>query len=207
MTTESWLNAKAPPSERGRVFSIYMVGKFLALAIGQLLIGSAEIQTGAPYNAIVTLFATALVMVTTTRAEPPQATATERLPYGQLSAPHPSQLLCCSVASSPVPFTHWFQHGCRTWALNADVSRCSCLWPSSAVRFQIPIGWLSDRFDRRVVLAALGLGFAGTAVALVRIPHSFPVVASTAVLLGGFMSTFYPVCVAHAHDRMPVTES
>jgi MFS family permease len=32
--------------------------------------------------------------------------------------------------------------------------------------FQIPIGWLSDRFDRRIVLPALGLGFAGAAVAL-----------------------------------------
>ena len=33
--------------------------------------------------------------------------------------------------------------------------------------FQVPIGRLSDRFDRRIVLAAFGLGFAGTTVALV----------------------------------------
>ena len=31
VTTESWLTAKAAPSERGRVFSIYMVGTFLAV--------------------------------------------------------------------------------------------------------------------------------------------------------------------------------
>jgi MFS family permease len=28
-------------------------------------------------------------------------------------------------------------------------------------------------------------------------------VLPAAVLLGGFMSTLYPVCVSHAHDRMP----
>ena len=28
-------------------------------------------------------------------------------------------------------------------------------------------------------------------------------VLPAAALLGGFMSTLYPVCVAHAHDRMP----
>jgi hypothetical protein len=39
VTTESWLNAKAEPSERGRIFSLYMVGTFIALALGQLLIG------------------------------------------------------------------------------------------------------------------------------------------------------------------------
>src|SRR6202040_3793899 len=38
VTTESWLTAKAPPSERGRVFSIYMVGTFLALGLAPLLI-------------------------------------------------------------------------------------------------------------------------------------------------------------------------
>jgi MFS family permease len=66
ITTESWLNAKAPPAERGRIFSIYMVGTFLALAVGQLLIGRAEIETTAPFSAIVALFAVALVMVSTT---------------------------------------------------------------------------------------------------------------------------------------------
>ena len=34
ITTESWLNAKAEPAERGRIFSIYMAGTFLALALG-----------------------------------------------------------------------------------------------------------------------------------------------------------------------------
>ena len=44
VTTESWLNAKALPSERGRVFSIYMIGTFLALALGQLLIARVDIK-------------------------------------------------------------------------------------------------------------------------------------------------------------------
>src|SRR3974390_346617 len=57
VTTESWLIAKALPSERGRVFSIYMVGSFLALALGQLLIARANIMAAAPFNAIVALFA------------------------------------------------------------------------------------------------------------------------------------------------------
>ncbi len=75
VTTESWLNAKALPSERGRVFSIYMVGTFLALALGQLLIARADIQATSPFNAIVALFAVALVMVTAARV---RATTSDR---------------------------------------------------------------------------------------------------------------------------------
>src|SRR5215469_11579285 len=89
ITTESWLNAKAQPSERGRVFSIYMVGAFLALAVGQLLIARADITTSAPFNAIVALFAVALVMVTAARAEPPRISSAAALPYGVLTQAAP----------------------------------------------------------------------------------------------------------------------
>ena len=63
VTTESWLNAKAPAALRGRIFAIYMVGTFLALAAGQLLIGQIDIDTAGPFNAIVALFALALVVM------------------------------------------------------------------------------------------------------------------------------------------------
>src|SRR3984885_7144503 len=84
VTTESWLTAKALPSERGRVFSIYMVGTFLALALGQLLIARVDIKSPASFNAIVALFALALIMVTAARAEPPMVSAAAALPYGVL---------------------------------------------------------------------------------------------------------------------------
>ena len=95
IATESWLNAKAPAAERGRIFSIYMVGTFLALAMGQLLIGRAKIETTAPFSAIVALFAVALVMVSTTHAEPPRATAAETLAYGQLARAAPVAVVGC----------------------------------------------------------------------------------------------------------------
>ena len=50
ITTESWLNAKAQSAERGRVFSVYMVGTFVALAAGQLLTRHSRNQTGDLYH-------------------------------------------------------------------------------------------------------------------------------------------------------------
>jgi MFS family permease len=205
ITTESWLNAKAQPSERGRVFSIYMVGTFLALALGQLLIGRAEIETAAPFNAIVTLFAVALVMVSTTRAEPPRTTAAATLPYGHLSRAAPVAVIGCVVSGL---VSSAFYALVPAWMQGENIDRATiALFMLVAVLgglvFQVPVGRLSDRFDRRIVLAALSLGFAVTAVALVLLPRSLPMVLTAAALLGGFMSTLYPVCVALAHDRMP----
>jgi len=205
ITTESWLNAKAQPAERGRIFSIYMVGTFLALALGQLLIGPAQIETAGPFNAIVALFAVALVMVSTTRAEPPRLTAAATLPYGELARAAPVAVVGGALSGL---ISSSFYALVPAWMQDEGIARETIATSMlvavlGGLAFQVPIGRLSDRFDRRIVLAALGLGFAGAAIALVLLPHSLPVVLPAAALLGGFMSTLYPVCVAHAHDRMP----
>jgi MFS family permease len=205
ITAESWLNAKAEPAERGRVFSVYMLGTFLALAIGQFLIIRSNIETAAPFNAIVALFAAALVMVTATRAEPPGIAAAAMLPYGRLLRAAPVAAMGCVLSGL---ISGAFYTLVPAWMQDVGIARATiALFMLVAVlgglAFQVPIGQLSDRFDRRLVLAALGLGFAGSAVALVILPRSLPVVVLLAVLLGGFLSTLYPVCVAHAHDRMP----
>lgn len=205
VTTESWLNAKAQPSQRGRVFSLYMVGTFLALAVGQLLIAWIEVKGSAPFNVIVALFAVALVMVSTSRAEPPLTVATEKLPYGQLARAAPVAVIGCAMSGL---VSSAFYALAPAWMQDDGIKRETiALFMLVAVvgglAFQVPVGRLSDRYDRRIVLAALGIGFAGAAIALVHLPHSWSVLVPAAALLGGFMSTLYPVCIADAHDRMP----
>jgi MFS family permease len=205
ITTESWLNAKAPPDSRGRVFAVYMVGTFAALAAGQLLIGTSDVESPRPFNAIVALFAVALVMVSTTRAEPPQVTAAPTLPFGQLMRTAPVAVVGCALNGM---ISGTFYSLVPAWMQGEGIERTRiALFMFMAVAgglvFQVPVGRLSDRFDRRRVLAALGLGFAVVAIALVRLPPNLAVVVPAAALLGGFLSTLYPVCVAHAHDCMP----
>lgn len=205
VTTESWLNAKALPAERGRVFSIYMVGTFVALALGQLLIVQASIETAAPFNAIVALFAVALVMVSFTRAEAPRTAAAATLPLGQLLRAAPVAVIGCSLTGLIASMFYalvpaWMQgEGAETTTIGLFM----LVAVLGGLAFQVPVGRLSDRFDRRTVLAALGIGFAATAVIIVLLPRSLAAVLPVAAMLGGFMSTLYPVCVAHAHDRMP----
>jgi MFS family permease len=205
VTTESWLSAKAPPSERGRVFSIYMVGTFLALALGQLLIARADIKGATPFNAIVALFTVALIIVTAARAEPPRVSASVPLRYGVLTRAAPIAVVGSALSGlaggtfyALVPA--WMQGQGTKQATIALFMLVSVL---GGFAFQIPVGRLSDRFDRRIVLALLSLGFAVTALVMVLLPRPLPTILPAAVLLGGFMSTLYPVCVAHAHDCMP----
>jgi MFS family permease len=205
ITAESWLNAKAPPSERGRIFSVYMVGTFIALAAGQLLIAKADVASARPFNGIVALFAVGLVMVSATRAEPPQATAGQVLAYGHLVRASAIAVLGSALSGM---MASTFYALVPAWAQGEGIDQSTiALFMFAAVlgglAFQVPVGRVSDRVDRRLVLAVLGLGFACTAVLLVLLPHTMATVLLAAALLGGFLSTLYPVCVAHAHDCMP----
>jgi MFS family permease len=205
VTTESWLNAKAGTEERGSVFSIYMVGCFTALALGQLLIGWAPLDGAAPFNLVIVLFAIALVLVTTTRAEPPQIIPTEFLPFGLLSREAPVAVAGALLSGF---ITGAFYALVPAWMQDENIDHQTIgFFMLSAVlgglAFQIPVGRLSDRFDRRIVIAVLGGCLTATAIGMLKLPQTLVVILPAAALFGGLMSTIYPVSVAHAHDRMP----
>ncbi|MCC7079822.1 MAG: MFS transporter [Burkholderiales bacterium] len=204
VTTESWLNAKAPVTARGRVFSMYMLGTFLALAFGQLLIGRLPIAGSSALNVIVALFAVALAIVSATRAEAPAIVTEARLPYRDLVRCAPLAVLGCAVAGM---LSATYYAVLPAWMMTSEIpqSVISLLMLSTVLgglAFQVPVGWLSDRLDRRVLLGALAAGFAIVAAVLPSLPKSLAVILFPAAVLGGFMSTLYPVCVSHAMDNM-----
>jgi MFS family permease len=60
----------------------------------------------------------------------------------------------------------------------------------------------SDSFDRRLVAGFCSLACAVIALAIVPAKGTYSFQALW-LLLGSFMSVIYPMCVAHANDRMP----
>jgi MFS family permease len=146
-----------------------------------------------------------LIVVTAARAEQPRVIASGALPYGALARAAPIAVVGAALSGlvsgafyALVPA--WMQDQGNTQATIALFMLVAVL---GGFAFQVPVGRLSDRFDRRIVLASLSLGFAVTALVMVFLPHPLAAILPAALLLGGFMSTLYPVCVAHAHDSMP----
>src|SRR6516164_9382826 len=158
----------------------------------------------AAFNIIIAMFAMALALVSLTRAEPPQITATPTLPYGQLIRAAPVAVAGAAIAGLIVGAFYalvpaWMQARGNDRATIGLVMLASVL---GGLAFQIPAGRLSDRLDRCMVLTGFSLGLLGTSIALVYLPRTLLAVPPTAFLFGGFLSTLYPVSVAHAHDSM-----
>ncbi|MEZ2132779.1 MFS transporter [Sinorhizobium sp. CB9] len=66
----------------------------------------------------------------------------------------------------------------------------------------MPVGRLSDRLDRRIVAAGVAIGLCVVAFCLALLPLARAWMLLLTFVLGGFMTTIYPVCVAHANDRI-----
>ena len=204
VTTESWLSAKSSPATRGTVFSIYMVATYLTFGGSQfvLLLGSSDGALLYELGAMVLCIA--LILVATTRSEQPLMTATERLKAGEVFRAAPVAVVGCLVAgiNSGAFFALMPVFGQARGLPVIEISSYIALAIFGGMLLQVPVGKLSDRFDRRLVAGSCALAFAALALAIHWARGTFAF-EPLWLLLGGFMSVIYPVCVAHANDRMP----
>jgi MFS family permease len=151
------------------------------------------------------LLCLALAVVASTRAEQPIPVPGGRLKPGELALAAPVAVAGCFAAGlitgsfyALVPV-----FGQTSGRSLLQISSYMALAIFGGLLLQVPIARLSDRFDRRLVAGLVALAFASLAQAIVMIAGTHWLLLALWLLLGGFMSVIYPVCVAHANDRMP----
>jgi MFS family permease len=72
----------------------------------------------------------------------------------------------------------------------------------AALVAQYPIGWLSDRLDRRLLI--MGVGFVGGLGALLAyaVPDNFTILLISAAILGGTSNPLYALLIAYTNDYL-----
>lgn len=77
---------------------------------------------------------------------------------------------------------------------------------AGAMFFQIPIGWLSDKMDRRIlIIASTGAG-AMTAFICMHFGDNYYVLIAAAFILGGTANPLYSLLVAYANDYLELDQ-
>jgi MFS family permease len=204
VVTESWLNSKAPPAARGQVFAIYMVATYTTFAASQFMLNLASPADFSLFSLAAMLLCVALALVASTRSEAPVPVAGGRIRAGELAAAAPVAVSGCFAGGliSGSFYALMPVYGESSGRSVLEISSYLALAIFGGLLMQVPLGKLSDRLDRRLVAALVALAFAALAIAIgpaARTAWFFPLW----LLLGGFMSVIYPICVAHANDRMP----
>ena len=205
MVIESWLNERVADEARGRMNSFYRVIDLAALTGGQALIAVAPVQGPQAFMYVAIAISLALVPITFSASGAPAPIASARLPLRALFRASPVGVVgCLAIGLSNGAF--WSLGPLFASGEGRDESFVAAFMGLAVVGGALlayPIGIVSDRFDRRRVIA--GALFVTTAMAaLLALSESYlpeallPLVA----LYGGAMLPLYSLCVAHTNDRL-----
>lgn len=209
MITESWLNDRSENTNRGRILSIYMIVILVSSGAGQLFLL-------APNPGGFELFAIAAIMIALGLV--PVALTTSQAPAPKRADPMAVALL---FKTSPLGITGSFASGLALgsfWSMAPVFARMLEFSKASTAIFMLltifgglalmwPIGWLSDRMDRRHAITLLCAAGASTSLALVLISAEFsPALMGLVTLFGGFTFPLYSISVAHANDFLEPEE-
>ncbi len=205
MVVESWLNALAPNSKRGKIFAAYMATTLGALAFGQLLILVGDVLGFTPFALVSILLSLALVPIALTRVSEPPPVAAPRPALRRLFAVAPVGFV--GALASGLLNGAFFGMGAvfaqRVGMSEAGVASFMSATIVGGAMLQWPVGQLSDRRDRRLVLAAV-CASAALLAALAFVAEGFaaPLLAVVAFFYGGLAFTVYGLSVAHVNDLL-----
>lgn len=207
---EAWLQAKLTNETRGRAMGVYRVVDIAGSLGAQLLIGVLEPASYVSYNLLALLCCAALFPLVLTRAEAPPVGGAPRLRPG--FAWNRSPLAAAGVVVSGITGAAFRMVG-PLYALSIGLrAEVIALFLAAYVLgggiAQIPVGWLADKFDRRVVLIWLSVASILACAATVASAEA----GATAIFLAAAffgMTTFpiYSISAAHAHDFTDPSEA
>lgn len=204
---ESWITERTPPEKRGNVLSMYIVVTKGAMATGPLMLGYGDIN-GPYFLMVICAFCSmSLVPMALTRGPSPDIPPLKRLSVVTLYKIAPAAIVGC-VAIGLVNGAVISLVPAYASSINLSPATIAVIMAGmqfGGLAFQWPLGWLSDRVDRRFVIA-----FCATAVTVLSLGLVFvsgmPEIVQIVLFCawGGVAFSIYAICVSHAADRAPL---
>lgn len=205
IVTESWLNSRVANRNRGQLLSIYMVITLGGMGIGPLFINLAMPSEIELFVLISILFSLSLVPMLLTVEKVPRSKAPVRMNFKELIAETPVGIVGCVVAglSNGAILSVGTVYAGKSGMTISEISLFMTMAIWGGVAFQWPLGYLSDKFDRRHVIALVTFSAAGIAVACLLISRvSLPGLLLLMVFMGGFSFPLYSLSLSSANDRL-----
>jgi MFS family permease len=209
-SVESWLGSAVPDKSRGNVMGVYHTGAKLSLMIGPFFVaGLSPLDTRA-YTWAALFLSLALVPVCLTRQKEPSPPERKAMPLHALYQLAPAAVMGVFLAGVintgtqsllPIYFEGFDLGGGGTAA--AAIASASA-WLGGLI-LQWPAGRLSDKIERRLVIAGISTMSALAALLIAVFGTALGEVGVVVVLgfWGAGSLSFYGLCVAHAIDRTP----
>ncbi|MGV1751959.1 MFS transporter [Agrobacterium sp. CG674] len=203
MIIESWLNERATNESRGAIFSLYIAITLFGVVAGQLLVPFGTVSNTSLFMVCAIIYCVAIMPAMLSKAESPQPLKKVKLDLPALYRTSPVSfigILLIGIANGAYG-TLGAVFGARAGLDPTTIAIMVSVTIFIGALAQFPAGKLSDRIDRRYVLAGLSgvAALAGLAVTLIQPAHVYVLIGMIAVY-GATANALYPIAVAHAND-------
>lgn len=202
---ESWLNNAATNKTRGKMMALYLVVLYGSMALGQYLLLAADPKQMDLFVITSILVSLALLPISLSSRPAPHFDKAEKVslkllfkssPLGVFTLFTSGMAAACLFSMSPVYATS------EGFTL-AQTSTFMALTIFGGVVFQFPIGWLSDKYDRRKVLIGVAIATAAScAMAVFLSAVSIYALYFAMFMIGGTSLTIYGLASAHTNDHL-----
>ena len=205
VVAESWLNDRANRANRGRLFAMYMLVLYVGLGSAQFLLIVSNPLTATPFMLVSVLISLAMVPIVLSAQRLPEPAAPGKVRLRDLYRNSPLGVVGVTVSglTSAIIFSMGPVYARLRGLETSGVAAFMAVSILAAVVTQYPVGRLSDRMDRRTVIAAvctLAALVAGGIVAFPGMPHA--VFLALAALFSGLVLTLYSLSVSHVNDKL-----
>jgi MFS family permease len=204
VTAESWLNNAATNENRGKALSLYMIVQMAGIVTAQYILVLGDVSGYILFIIPSVLVSLAFAPILLSIRPTPAFATTKRLPLKRLIAASP--LACVGMFLLGGVFAAQFGmmavYGTRIGLSVPQISLMVSVTYIAALFLQYPIGWLSDRMDRRLLILALSaLGGVGALLSFL-IPGTFWLILVSAAVVGGTSNPLYALLIAYANDYL-----
>jgi MFS family permease len=205
VVAESWLNHRASRTNRGALLAIYMLVLYVGLGSAQFLLVLSSPQSTAPFMLISALISLAMVPIVASAQQTPEPAVPQSVRYRDLYRDTPLGVVAVAVSGliSSIIFSMGPVYARLSGSGTQGVAEFMAVSIFAAVLTQYPVGRLSDRMDRRSVIAAvctLATLVALSVVAFAPLPRALFLLLTA--LFSGAALTLYSLSVSHVNDKL-----
>jgi len=204
VVSESWLNDSATNETRGQTMSAYVSAQMLGIIVAQGLLNVADPGGYDLFVIMSVLVSLSFTPILLSSTPVPVFETTRRMSLGRLYRTSP--LGCVGVFLLGTVFACFFGMG-SVFAADQGLDRAEIsifigAFYIGGMVLQIPIGWFSDRMDRRVLIT--GITAVGAVAGLLGMVagNAFAALTAIALVLGGVANPLYSLLVAYVNDLL-----
>ncbi|MGB6604711.1 MAG: MFS transporter [Steroidobacteraceae bacterium] len=205
VVAESWLNHRASSTNRGRLLALYMLVLYVGLGGAQFLLLLSSPQSATPFMLVSALISAAMVPIVASAQEIASPALPRRVRFRELYRNSPLGVVAVAVSGmiSSIIFSMGPVYARLSGFGTRGVAEFMAVSIFAAVLTQYPVGRLSDRTDRRTVIATVCL-LATVVAAAIEIFSPLPqiVFLALAALFSGSALTLYSLSVSHVNDKL-----